>query len=198
MESYLAMSLVTGFVVAAVAVVVPACGSSSGGNTMNAGTGGTKGTGAGGGSGTGAGGTKGAGAGGTSGTGSGGTSGTGTCSNPPDAAGEKLLPTACVACLASACGSDLDTCLCDPNCLDVIKCVDGCVEDGGAPTGCGPACLAKGKGMSAAEGTPLLLCVAGMCSGGDGAPNPCSAGAVDSGAGEGGAGEAGVGEGGGG
>jgi hypothetical protein len=170
------------------------------GGSSGVGSGGSSGvsgaSGAGGASGTGSGGSSGSsGAGGSSGSaGAGGSSGTGidagvdspfdappdvdggtisdapTCTSPADAGA--LFPAACVTCLETNCGSELTTCMCDPNCVAVIACFDGCLAKGGGTVTCATNCAIMGKGMSGGESVTLFECANSDCGGDGGACTP--------------------------
>jgi hypothetical protein len=160
MRSLFAMALMTGFVTA-LALASPACGSSSGGPGGSAGTngsGGGKGTGGA----EGGGGTKGGG--GTNGTGgpSDASADGSTCMSLADA-GDLFYP-ACITCLEASCSSLFDACLCDPQCVGVLKCNDDCVNAGASGATCFSGCSSE-AGLAGSQASMLLGCGFGTASG---------------------------------
>jgi hypothetical protein len=85
-----------------------------------------------------------------------------TCKSPADA-GKLLLPP-CLACLETSCASDLAACLCDPGCVAVIACTEGCVVDGGAENACAISCSTRAdSSASGARAVSLFVCSVAQC-----------------------------------
>jgi hypothetical protein len=98
-------------------------------------------------------------------------------SEPPVDSGG-LLPPVCAECLDKECPTPYDKCFVDPSCVVDIRCLDGCVADGGGPDSCAIHCIDIGNVDAGDIAAELLACAEMVCRASCGV-SPTDAGGID-------------------